>query len=384
MKYLITLLAMVCVLLASCGSGNDITDDISGGDNSENPTPEEITDNYVYKLPVIFHVLYDNASDPTQHVSADRLRAILKNVNDLWRGGMYGSSVNINVEFELATTDEGGKKLSTPGVEYVKWDGTYPIDEYELMGNNTRKYVKYIWDPNKFINVMVYNFKNDEQTDGTVLGISHIPYTIKGATALEGLDSVTTNTINKSQLQFAYCSSINSTYINDESTRYTDIYKGSKGYTYYPTDINVTLAHELGHYLGLFHCFAEDRTATGTEYADDCFDSDYCDDTPSYNRLEYENFLTNYILQHQNDGNLSMADLIKRNNCDGQTFTATNIMDYSIDESYNFTTNQRERIRNVLYYSPLIPGAKKTVTTRTTASEEFINLPIRYIKCSIK
>ena len=42
-----------------------------------------------------------------------------------------------------------------------------------------------------------------------------------------------------------------------------------------------------------------------------------------------------------------------------QEFISYNIMDYAISYSNQFTQNQRERIRHVLSYSPLIPGPKK-------------------------
>lgn len=59
----------------------------------------------------------------------------------------------------------------------------------------------------------------------------------------------------------------------------------------------MTLAHELGHYLGLHHVFAEEKNDKGYTSIDDCQDTDYCEDTPSYNILEYNKMLTQYIKQ---------------------------------------------------------------------------------------
>ena len=87
----------------------------------------------------------------------------------------------------LATTDEDGKPLSTPGVKYVLWEESYPIDCDVFMNDETGKYVKYIWEPNNYINVMVYNFKDDESTNSTTLGIAHIPFSTEGSNYLEGL-----------------------------------------------------------------------------------------------------------------------------------------------------------------------------------------------------
>lgn len=79
-----------------------------------------------------------------------------------------------------------------------------------------------------------------------------------------------------------YSSSINSKYINEKSTAF---YRN-------PNDSTKNLAHELGHYLGLHHVFAEDKNG----YADNCNDTDYCQDTPSYNRNKYNVW---YLIQRQ-------------------------------------------------------------------------------------
>lgn len=97
----------------------------------------------------------------------------------------------------------------------------------------------------------------------------------------------------------------------------------------------LTLAHELGHYLGLIHVFSGGENGAST---------DYCDDTPDYDRPAYEKAI--YILREQRQA---------RN---GEEFTSTNIMDYAIGYRDRFTPDQRARIRHVLDYSPLIPGPK--------------------------
>jgi zinc-dependent metalloproteinase lipoprotein len=380
MKYYIySILAIFCLALTSCKSDEDETSSQTTDLDDDNTT-EKINDSYVYQLPVIFHVLYSDKNDDTQYISATQIQKIVANVNDIYKGNVYGESENINLKFILATNDENGNKLSTPGVEYVKWDGEYPIDVSKFMSDNTGANVKYIWDPNEYINVMMYNFKTSSDAQSTVLGVSHMPYTVKGDSALAGLDTVTVSTIRKSQLKFAYCSSINSLYANKESSRYYDQYKGKNGYNYDSRDINVTVAHELGHYLGLHHLFTENVDNPG-EYADTCMDTDYCKDTPSYNRVEYEDYLTYYMKTHTDTNTISMNDLLKRTNCDGDSFLSANIMDYMISLGYKISANQKRRIRHVLYNSPLIPGPKVTSTSsRATGSEGKLDLPIRYVK----
>lgn len=59
-----------------------------------------------------------------------------------------------------------------------------------------------------------------------------------------------------------------------------------------------------------------------------------------------------------------------------QTFTSHNIMDYAFSYSDQFSNDQRNRIRHVLTYSPLIPGPKKGQTQTRTAAEGPLDLPI--------
>ena len=349
-------------------------------DEDDDDTQTTIDDEYIYRLPIIFHVLYQNAEDATQYVPVSRLQAIVRNVNELFQGGVYGKSERIRVHFFLAQYDESGKKLITPGVEYVKYTGAYPINPKEFMNDNSGKNVKYIWDPNEYINVMLYHFTKDK--DGQTLGVSHLPYVSKSDSTISGLESVRQKHLTKRNLNYAYCSSINSTYINSESTRYTLSDKGRRGYQYVSTDVNVTLAHELGHYLGLYHTFSENKAHGGYEAVDDCHDSDHCKDTPSYNKVAYDSWLNDY-LKNAPSKNIDIKELVKRENCEGQQFESTNIMDYAIGYGFCLSPDQKHRIRQVLYYSPLIPGPKKNRSTSRAAkeeSDEVLDLPIRTIK----
>nr|WP_129733411.1 zinc-dependent metalloproteinase lipoprotein [Parabacteroides goldsteinii] len=313
-----------------------------------------------YKLPVIFHVLYQNESDVLQYVSKDRLADILNKVNGYYKDGV--NSLDMNLSFTLATKTPAGETLASPGVEYIKWTGEYPIDCDEFMTDETGKYVSLLWDPNEYINVMVYFFKQDNS--GTeALGISHLPFTIKGHNWLIGVNETEYSYLSLEDLKFPYSVSINSQYINDESD---DQY-------YLTTDIVVTLAHELGHYLGLRHVFTEDKVGTSSG---GCMDSDYCDDTPTYNKTYYDEW---YFLQIES-GDADFYTLVKREDCQtGKTFISTNIMDYAVSYSFQFTSDQRDRIRHVLTYSPLIPGPK-IGQTKTRSVKGPLDLPIRVIK----
>lgn len=383
MKNILFVAILSVVLFASCSSDDDLDDATS----SLRQTVEHLDSNYNYELPVIFHVLYKDQSDPNQFIPYQRLVDILKYVNNIYEGNIYGESENLHLKFVLATKDENGNTLSTPGVEYVKYTGSYPIDPSSFMNDNTGKNVKYIWEPNNYINVMMYNFKQDSD-DEITLGISDMPYTVKGSHQLNGLETASEN-LTKKNLKYAYCSSINSLFANTytdsngntgyyQSSRYTD--PGNKRPIYYSADIVVTLAHELGHYLGLFHTFSEVKSNGSTSYesVDTCADTDYCTDTYSYNRNDYLSYEKYLNVQYTTP---SLELLIQRKSCDGISFEAYNIMDYTWTLGYQITAQQKARIRNVLNYSPLIPGPKLDGGTRAIEiSDKPLNLKITTIK----
>ena len=301
---------------------------------------------YHYELPVIFHVLYKDKNDPLQYVSQSRLSNILNTVNNLYKN---------------ATKSPNNEVRPAPGVEYKEWPDNYPIDCEVFMNDNSGKYVDYLWDPNQYINIMIYNFASDPNSNSTILGISHLPFSTINNNFLEGLNSTQYTHLEKNNLKFPYCVSINSLFINEQS-----------GIYYSNADVRVTLAHELGHYLGLRHVFSEEESGG---LLDECKDTDYCKDTPSYNKIEYDNWLnelpgTSYELEY----------LCQRNNCQDIKFISKNIMDYSYSYSNQFTQNQRERIRHVLSYSPLIPGPKKGDIDTRALNEGPLDLPIRTIK----
>ena len=58
-------------------------------------------------------------------------------------------------------------------------------------------------------------------------------------------------------------------------------------------------------------------------------------------------------------------------------------MDYYFSLGYKITSQQKERMRTVLNYSPLIPGPKlsnNTSTTRASEPEGVVHLPITIIQ----
>lgn len=328
------------------------------------PEGEELT----YRIPVIFHVLYKDKNDPHQYISANRIKQVLNKVNQYYDGKTIAAGgdagQDINLEFYLPETDEAGQPLETPGVEYIAWN-EMPIDCEDFMTSDNDRILDLLWDMNKYINIMLYNFA-EVGNGGIILGISHLPLSTQGKNYLEGLTAVEYTHMENSNLGHPQCVSINSLYFDQDTPA---------GY-YNAMDANVTLAHELGHYLGLHHAFDEDNNAEATGgLSTACIDSDYCPDTPSYNRYAYQMMLEEYYK------NFSM-EAFERENCQtGETFISYNLMDYEISHSDRFTPDQRERMRHVLEYSPLIPGPKKTASTRSVAPQGVLDIPIIYKVC---
>lgn len=386
---------IMLAIFSACGGDDGLTADNNSGNNNNSSTTvdaDTISDSYVYKLPVVFHVLYSDRDDSLQYIPAEHLRKLLTYVNELYEGDVYYGNIkgqNIGVQFVPATEDESGSTMATPGVVYHRVGG-YPISLYALMGDITQRYNRYIWDPNNYINVLVYNFKSeDEDSDEVTLGMSRSPYALaSGDSILAGLDTVSVDYISKDDLPYAYCISLNSLYAYEYPTRYTQADHGRENGWYLSdtgADIVGTLAHELGHYLGLFHVFSEVYTDSGSEIADSCADTDYCDDTHSYNYHDYLNYVYDVIEDYYYSDSL-MTKLLTRYSCDGVKYLSDNLMDYDYSYYDAFSPEQKARMRWVLYYSPLIPGPKKnhanerTARSRVSTSGKPLDLPVKYYK----
>lgn len=382
MKHLLLFLMLMSTFgLLSCKDSDGIIGNSPITENGQDRDNDIITgDDYVYHLPVIFHVFYDDPYNKSQYIEYIRLKEILNNVNELFQGDVYNvnldttASENVHVVFELAQKDANGKTLSTPGVEYIKVsNSTFDCEQFMKDKNKAQ----YSWNQNDYINVMVYTFKKTSN-DSETLGISNLPYQVKGYPEIEGLANGKNYPLNKLG-NIPYCVSLNAAYIDKdfEGSRYTTDKGNSKGCQYCVYDPNATLAHELGHYLGLFHDFSEVKDKKGnSEPANNENDTDYCTDTPSYNRVEYAKWLNDYMKQKETEAaalgkkpEFTMQELAKRSNRDRQEWQSDNLMDYSVCYSMRFTPEQVHRMRQVLYYSPLIPGPKKVRPTTRALSE---------------
>lgn len=304
------------------------------------------------EIPVVFHVIYQDPNDPLQNVPYERLTYLLERVNENYHRN------HVDVKFVLAETDPQGEMLAEPGVERVQWQGSYPINYEDIMGNNESKYNYLTWDQNRYVNILLY-----QMSMKGLLGVSHMAYG-RASRPMEGLTGLS-DYVDASQLAYAHCVSVNSLYINHEST---DMFFDTM-------DATVTLTHELGHYLGLFHVFSEPEPGMPA-----CADTDYCADTPTYIQANYHQWLEQFLREHQGE-RLALGDLARREACDGTVFTSTNYMDYDYVFYSEFTDEQRARMDYVLNYSPLIPGPRQNLRDTRAVSHEKLDLPIRMHVC---
>lgn len=285
-----------------------------------------------FELPVIFHV-YTNGSANDVKATGDYIQECMDYVNNFYRGN-NGKSENLNLQFILATTTPEGTPLEMPGVNII-WNPSTLFDANNYLVKNNYQGTDIIWDPNKYINIIVCSF-----TEKDVTGIAMTPYTPQGK-SLPGLRR------NDTFYTSLPTTSVQAVMINSAFIDKTEV--GAHGQEQvWPN----TLAHELGHYLGLFHVFSGGDNGQTT---------DYCEDTPDYDRPAYESWLKNV-------SGLTFAQATQRKSRNGTTtFTSYNIMDYQYGYRDRITPDQRARIRHVLDYSPLIPGPKIAVENMSRA-----------------
>lgn len=274
------------------------------------------TGEYHYRLPVIFHILYNDNVVVDEKI-AERLLEALDYANEFYCGN-HGKSLDMNVEFLAATHDPEGNPLKRAGINWLEHERV-TMDANEFHDN---KYgdIKYLWDLNKYINVFVFMMP-------LYYGASGMPYT-PANNPLEGLPS-------------------NDLYFTEYPTDEVPCIALNYGHMLIDNDTTTggnhfnVFVHELGHYLGLYHAFS-----SGPEV-----ETDYCDDTPDYNRNDYMGRFYPVFSPY-------WMENLKRIDRDSNVFISTNIMDYTLGYRDRFTPCQRKRIRHVLNYSPLIPGPK--------------------------
>ena len=332
----ISLSLIVCLgilmAFASCGGDDGINDKEK---EKENETAETISDDYEYKLPVVFHVLYKDKNDQKQYPSEARLKLVLDSVNALYKRN------HMNITFTMAEKDEDGKELSEKGIMRHEIDST-SMNPMNFIRESS-KYGEYTQNIHKFINIYLFHYdKENEQS----MGMSVLPVMPSNHT-MEGVPDTTATFLNNhTKYANPWGVTINSQYIQ-ESQKWGNIN---------PMCAWNTLAHELGHYLGLLHTFSEDK----------CEEDDYCSDTKNCDYEAYIDEVELFFKDIKEDATVSFWELPQRTDCQtSEKYFAHNVMDYMYTIADSLTNQQRKRTRQVLNYCPSVPGVKiKEPTTR--------------------
>lgn len=135
-----------------------------------------------------------------------------------------------------------------------------------------------------------------------------------------------------------------------------------------------SIAYDLGSYLGLFDIYSMSEDG-------DCADTDYCADTPCYDRDKYRTQADEYIATHRPFTSDVIKEVIKRTDCvTGEISTPNNVMDLFYSWRNRFTPDQKKRVRHVLTYSPLLPGPKIKPETKALNSKGTRVLVPKHIK----
>ncbi|MDN4754288.1 zinc-dependent metalloproteinase lipoprotein [Porphyromonadaceae bacterium W3.11] len=354
---------------------------------------EQIT----YEVPVIFHVIYneDDINNPDEKkrrhaLNSQDLQTILYTVNRFYgapptnkqeeeedeknlreRNGV--PKIETRIRFVLAKEDPSGKKLPNMGVTRTVMPEKF-IDPYSVLNSKEgESYHDMAWPLDKYINVFVFPFKAADQdiNQGMVLGVASMPR-VPESKPIDGLA-----TLNERVTQFSnytHCIVLNAEAFEERVYGDNKTFLGERlGLT--------TLAHELGHYLGLSHTFTEIKQKDGGVLMDACEDTDYCKDTPTYNRVSYIR-TAREILSAGGNYYTQVEGLLRRTDCSNAKFISTNIMDYEWSHSDRFTHDQVERMRHVLYYSPIVPGQKLIDFSSTRAMDDSIEVEPHFSVCT--
>ena len=337
-------------------------------EQSDDPIPEPPIVDFIPErtIPVVFHVLYEDASDPIQSPSEELFKQRIDQLNRFYAATLFTlsdipgvPSRDVDIKFTLANRDPEGNLLTEPGNHRVKYSksSNMSAESFLYSSSSTIENKPIFWNPNRYVNIWLFSFLNapgSEKDESGVTGISFLPYctTTHPLVKLSGSNKEEPGENYYTTLpDYMHVMALSNMYFTP--TAYIDPFDQK---SLLDDEGLFTLCHEMGHYLGLLHAFYEPREgeeSLGCVNPDNASD-DGCSDTPKYNRMSYMELVDMFL----NGAPLEELpyNLLKREPCDGsELYISTNVMDYYYGFRTEITLEQKKRIDHVINYSPLMP-----------------------------
>lgn len=275
-----------------------------------------VADTLYFEIPVVFHVLYNNAS---QNISDALILSQLKIMNDAFRklnpdtqsirSIFKPIAADVRIQFVIANRDPNGN--ATNGITRTSTNvSTFATNVWGAYSTNM-KYGgsaggKDAWDPTSYMNIWICNMQYPNGYS-IVYGFATPP------TNAPNWDGFTDATKDSTNVESGVVLHYKIVGLNNP--------QAPVGYTN-----GKTAVHEVGHFLGLRHVWGDGNNNTGCSVDDGIFD------TPNAK-------LSNSLCSGQNTCNTGSGDFPDQ---------TENYMDYALGCAAMFTKQQAFMMRYVL------------------------------------
>ncbi|MBC7425096.1 MAG: T9SS type A sorting domain-containing protein [Bacteroidia bacterium] len=293
-------------------------------------------DTLFYTIPVVFHVIYNNAqenlADPYIISQLATLNACFRRLNSdttKTRSRFMPVASDTRIQFVLASTDPSGNPtngITRTQTSVTEWGNIQQLNDNMKF---TSKGGQDGWDPSKYMNIWICDLR--DPTYGEVLyGFAYPP---DGAPNWQNSTQPVNSPFSGVVLHYKIVG-INNPLANSN-------YKQGK-----------TAVHEVGHYLGLRHIWGD---GTGQSGFNNCAQSDGIDDTPfSSSPTGLCDTMKNSCIEQAND----QPDMIE------------NYMDYSPNTCQNMYTRKQSVIMQYVLNRFRTDLSTRTIAIDTVSDKE--------------
>lgn len=297
-----------------------------------------------YTVPVIIHVIYNNASiavsNNSPNIPYGQAVSQIRVLNEDYRKTNPDFSTNVRAVFQSkagtmditfvpATKDPNGNWLVEPGVERINGEARFNKESWSVNECNSILKPQTYWDPQKYFNIWVVKFSGINDTG--LFGYAQFPSispawgTTPGA---DNTDGVVLNWRATGSNYDAMGNPLSTPYVSTSNLICSNCDKGR------------TATHEVGHWLGLRHIWG-DTDGSGCSNPNS---NDYCTDTPYQNGPTSTGPCGSPNTCPTLEPEYGNADVVDQRE---------NYMDYSSDGCMGmFTTQQVARMEAVMDNSP--------------------------------